>query len=55
MYVAFIHDDADRKNGLFIPNGRGGEKLVAIDLEIHTLTKKGREDLARIKEASTMI
>ena len=50
----FIHDDADRKNGLFIPNGRGGEKLVAIDLEIHTLTEKGQEDLARIK-ASTMI
>ena len=54
MYVAFIHDDADRKNGLFIPNGRGGEKLVTIDLEIHTLTEKGQEDLARIK-ASTMI
>jgi hypothetical protein len=50
----FIHDDAYGKNGLFIPNGHGGEKLVAIDLEIHTLTEKGQEDLARIK-ASTMI
>ena len=50
----FIHDDADRKSGLFIPNGRGGEKLVAIDLEMHTLTEQGQEDLARIK-ASTMI
>ena len=32
----FQHDDADGRNGLFIPDERGGERLVTIDLEEHT-------------------
>ena len=45
----FVHDDADGRNGLFVPDGRGGEKLVAMDLEMHSLTEKGRRLLDRIK------
>eukprot|EP00978_Attheya_sp_CCMP212_P021023 scaffold60933_cov55-Attheya_sp.AAC.2 len=46
----FVHDDADRGNGLFIKDKNGsGKTLVAIDLESYTLTEKGRVNLLKMK------
>ena len=45
----FVHDDADRRNGLFIIDSRGRKTLVATDLESYTLTEKGRENFAKMK------
>jgi hypothetical protein len=38
----FCHTDADRRNGLFIQDEHGVDRLVAIDLEEYSLTKKAR-------------
>ena len=48
----FVHDDSDGRNGLIIIDSQGTERLVAIDLESHALTEKGRENLAKIKASS---
>jgi hypothetical protein len=38
----FCHMDSDRRNGLFIADSTGNDRLVAIDLEEYHLTKKGK-------------
>jgi hypothetical protein len=41
----FCHGDADGRNGIFIKDSQGRERLVAMDLEEYKLVGNGKRSL----------